>query len=579
MTRLRQLVAAALFGLAFVPPASSRGGAPPGVRRPNILLIVTDDQGYGELRLHGNPDIETPNLDRLAAEGLRMTHFYASPVCTPTRAALMTGRYAQRTGAIDTYLGRDTLAANETTLAQVLGRAGYRTGLIGKWHLGRYMRYHPNERGFDHFFGFWQYGFINRYFDSEELWENKQPITTAGYVTDVLTDQAIRFIQGEPARPFFLYLAYNAPHAPRLAPDAAVERCLRRGMPLADAQTYAMVERVDAGVGKLLARLDASGRRDNTLVLFMSDNGGTTRRYAAGLRDLKGTVYEGGIRVPLFARWPARWPSGRVIETPAQHIDLFPTLCQAAEILPAGTLPLDGKSLLPLWSGTGPQDPPHPFLYHQWTRVRPSAEQNWAIHDCRDPGALWKLANGALYNLTDDPGESRDQAAAQPARVALLRRTFLEWFRDVTAGQSYQRVPIEVGREDENPVEIDLTWGEPTGGPLRPEYRHYNRDVLTNWTKPGEAVEWRVDVLKSGRYQVEMVYGCEAADAGARIRLSLGQAALSATVRALGGVDGYIHRAVGDMRLKSGRGVLRLEAVAVPGSKVMELHKLILRRL
>jgi arylsulfatase A len=181
---------AAFFLMAGPRPADAQ--APD---RPNVVLIMTDDQGWFELGVHGNPYIETPNMDRLAAEGVRFNRFYASPVCTPTRASLMTGRHYQRTGAIDTYMGRDTLSADEITLAQVFQSQGYRTGQFGKWHLGRYMKYHPNQRGFDEYFGFWQYGFTNRYMDPDQLFLNREPVINIGYITDVLTDQAIAFIK------------------------------------------------------------------------------------------------------------------------------------------------------------------------------------------------------------------------------------------------------------------------------------------------------------------------------------------------------------------------------------------------
>lgn len=565
---LRPLLCILALCAALVTPAPTRAGDRP----PNILFLLTDDQGWPELGVHGNKDLDTPNLDRLAAEGVRLSRFYASPVCTPTRAALMTGRYPQRTGAIDTYLGRDTLAADEVTVAEVLKKAGYRTGQFGKWHLGRYARYHPQSRGFDDYFGFWQYGFINRYFDSDELFEGLTPVITAGYVTDVLTDRAIRFLEENRSRPFFCYVPYNAPHSPHLAPDPLVAKYLRRGLKLADAQIYAMIDSIDQNIGRILGAVDRLGLRENTLVVFMTDNGFVSSHFTAGLRGRKTSVFEGGIRVPLIARWPGRIPAGKVVDTPAQHIDLFPTFCEAAGApLPAGRR-LDGVSILSLLRNAGGPHP-HRYLFHQWTRTRPDPNENWAVHE----GSL-KLANGLLYDLSTDPGEKTDLTSKMPAKARELRAAFLDWFADVTRGQAYERVPIEIGRPDENPVEIDLSWADPKGG-VKPRYRHYNRDFTEDWSKPGDALAWKVDVVRDGRYEVVLEYGCLPSDAGGRYRLTLGQSTLEATTEAGGGPNAYVSRRAGVMKLKRGPGTLEMAAVTVPGKSLMELHRVWLRRL
>lgn len=567
--RIRSLLLALLPAALLAVPGRSQGVRSPS--RPNIVHILTDDQGWPDLSLHGNPVLQTPVLDRLGREGTRLTRFYASPVCTPTRAALMTGRYPQRTGAIDTYMGRDTLDPAEQTLPELLGRAGYRSGLVGKWHLGRYARYHPTRRGFDQFFGFWQYGFINRYFDSEELWEGRTPVTTFGYVTDVLTDRAIRFVRESRGRPFYLYLAYNAPHAPYLCPDPLVAKYLARGCRLQDAQIYGMVENLDTNVGRLLGELDRLGLRDDTLVVFMTDNGHVSGHYTP-LRGRKGTVFEGGIRVPFFARWPGRIPAGRTLDTPAQHVDLFPTFLDAAGVGERPRNPVDGRSLLPLLTGTGPAPEPR-YLYHQWSRVRPRDDQNWAIHD-RAEGGRWKLANGLLFDLAADPAEQKDLAAAHPERAAALRAEFLRWFREVTAGRDYRRVPIEIGHADENPVEIDLTWGEAVGSKVQPRYRNYNRDYVADWSVPGEGIRWEVDVLREGAYEVELTYGCEPEDAGGRFELVLGRARLEGKIEPGGSRDVWLVRNAGRIRLPRGRGTLTIRALTVPGRELMTLHKL-----
>ncbi|MEK7407866.1 MAG: arylsulfatase [Acidobacteriota bacterium] len=568
--------------------AAGQGGA----GRPNVVLIMSDDQGWFDVGANGNPHVETPAMDRIAREGVRFTRFYCSPVCTPTRAALMTGRHYQRTGAIDTYKGRDTMSAGEVTLGQVFQRQGYRTGCVGKWHLGRYMKYHPNERGFDEYFGFWQYGFINRYDDSDELFHNKKPVITTGYVTDVLTDQAISFVERNRGNPFFLYVPYNACHAPYLVPDGYIDRYLKKGLPLGEARIYGMVTAMDENIGRLLGALERTGVAENTVVIFMTDNGGVSRYFKAGLRGNKGSVYEGGVRVPFFVRWPGKFPAGATVPAMAQHIDVLPTLCELIGApLPAGRR-IDGKSILPLIRGGGGESP-HEYLFHQWNRVRPLMDParddaaappderkafrpNWAVHSRRG----YKLiSTGELFDLEKDPGESRNIAAEQPAIARELRAQFEKFFDDVTAGRDYRRVPIEVGRDDENPVEIDLTWGEAVGTKVRPTYRHYNRDTIEGWSDVNDSVRWNIDATRPGRYEVTLEYGCAPAEAGSRYRITAGDARIDGTVEPTAGREVFRPFVAGAFQLAKGPAVFEMKPLAIKGRELMALHKIWVRRI
>jgi arylsulfatase A len=543
-------------------------------RPPNFVFILTDDQGWFDVGIHGNPVIQTPVLDELARDGVRFSQFYAAPVCTPTRAGLMTGRCFPRTGAIDTYMGRDVLAASEVTLPSLLQKQGYRTGCFGKWHLGRYAKYHPNARGFDEFFGFWQYGFINRYLDSDELFHNRARVATTGYITDVLTDAAIAFLRANRDRPFFLYLPYNAPHDPHLVPDSYLAEYLRKGVPLADARVYGMVTAIDDNVGRLLKALDEAGLRERTVVVFMTDNGGVTHFQKCGLRGNKGSVYEGGIRVPLFVRWPGHFPAGAVVSAMAQYVDLFPTFCDLAGAPLPADRKLDGKSLLPLLrNGGGPGS--HQFICQQWCRVAPNPDTNWMIRD-----ASYKLVNGELYDLNRDPGETTNLAPQHPALVQQLRAQFQQWFADVTGGMDYsQRVPIEVGREDENPVELDVTWATPVGRKIRPAYRRYIRDSVEQWSQVGDAVRWSIEVVRAGNYEVTLDYGCRPADAGGRFAVSAGAQRLVGAVEATIARDVFRERTLGRLKLKRGPAALEIRSLAIPGEELMSLHKVWLRRL
>ncbi len=570
--------------------------------KPNIVLIVTDDQGWWDMGAHGNPDIETPALDRLAAESVEFTHFYASPVCTPTRATLMTGRHYQRTGAFDTYMGRDTLRSEEITFGEVFQKQGYRTGLFGKWHLGRYLKYHPNHQGFEAFLGFWQYGFINRYFDSDELFHNREAIDTTGYITDVLTDAAITFVRSNRHHPFLLYLPFNAPHSPYLVPDSFIEKYLKKGLPLREARIYGMITSLDENVSRLLKAVAELGLLDNTVVIFMSDNGGVSRHFKAGLRGQKGSVYEGGVRVPFLARWPGHFPAGAKVHAMAQSIDLFPTLLELIGVPLPSDRKIDGKSIVSLLrNGAGKS--PHPYLFHQWNRVRPllmPAEAqaatvgpndrrlfgpNWAVRNAR--GYKLVMANTVgdsnpqleLFDLENDPGESKDIASQHPGIVGELRDQVEKWFAEVTAEQDYAPVAIEVGREDENPVELDVTWGEPVGRKVLPTYHRYIRDTVDNWTEEEDSVRWKIDVVQAGRYEVVLSYGCPPADAGSKFRVSVGSVHLEGRVESTPGREVFRPRTIGTLELAKGPASLEIKPLSIAGRELMALHKVWLERL
>ena len=540
--------------------------------RPNVILVLTDDQGWWDLGANGNKTIETPVMDRLASQGVMFSRFYASPVCSPTRSSLLTGRHYHRTGAIDTYMGRDVMDAGEITLGQVFAKQGYRTALIGKWHLGRYRKYHPVLRGFDEFFGFWQYGFTNRYFDSDQLFADMTPVKTAGYITDVLTDQAISFVRENRQGPFFLYLAYNAPHAPHDVPDPYIERYLRKDVPLPEARIYGMVTSIDDTLGRLLKTVDESDLAGNTIVIFMSDNGGVGKYFKAGLRGFKGGTYEGGIRVPFIARWPKHFPAGARVNAAAQHIDIFPTLCEIVGAPLLADRTIDGRSILPLLKA-GRGESPHEYLFHQWCRVRPSPDKSWAVHHGR-----YKLVNGELFDLQADPGEKDNLADRHPDIVKEMRGAFMEWFADVTKGKTYERVPIEVGRSDENPVELDITWAAPVGAKVKPMYHNYNRDCVTDWTEPGDAIRWKIDVVAAGRYEVTAEYGCPREQAGSRFKLAVGTSSVEGTAQATPGWDVFESFTIGSFELPKGLAELEMKPVSIAKTELIRLHKLWLRR-
>ena len=357
----KNLAVLALLLLAITLSTLPLGAQTP--RRPNIILVLADDQGYGDVGIHGNEKIRTPNLDRFAKEGSEFTRFYVSPVCAPTRASLMTGRYYYRSGVLQTYRGGAMMHGDETTLAEMLKGAGYRTGIFGKWHLGDSYPMRPTDQGFDETLVHKAGGITqppdqpNSYFDPL-LWQNNKPVRGKGYCTDIFFDAALHFIEQNREKPFFTYIATNAPHTPLEVSDQAVAPYRAMGLDDTTARIYGMVENIDKNFGRLLAKLDELGLRRNTVVIFLTDNGPQQQRYTAGLRDRKASVYEGGIRAISLWQWPAAFPQPRKIGRMAAHIDVAATLLEMTGTQPLASRTLDGKSLLPLLKGEDQQPGP-----------------------------------------------------------------------------------------------------------------------------------------------------------------------------------------------------------------------------
>ncbi len=374
-----------------------------------------------------------------------------------------------------------------------------------------------------------------------------------------------------PQEPFFLYLPYNAAHNPFLVPDKYIETYIKKGLDLTTARIYGMITCVDENVGRLLKTLEEERLAERTVVIFMTDNGGVSKYFKAGLRGNKASCFEGGIRVPFMARYPGKFAAGAKVEAMAAHIDVLPTICDLVGATVPQDRPIDGKSILKLMR-EGRGESPHEYLFHQWNRVKPSPDQSWAVH-----GKKYKLVNGQLYDLKADPGEEHNLAEQHPEAARELREVFLKWFAEVTANQEYVRVPIEVGRDDENPVEIDVTWGDPTGK-VTPKYQHYNRDGIENWTRAGEAVRWKIDVVKPGRYEIVFNYGCDPADGGSTLQLSVGEARIDMTIESTGGRMIWMDRVMGAIDLVSGPATLEITAKTVAGREAVVLHRIWLRR-
>ena len=455
-----------LFFLLTLATCALHGGASAGGQRPNVIIILADDLGYADVGVHGCKDIPTPNIDALAARGVRCTSGYSShPFCSPMRAGLMAGRYQHRFGyvtnvAYDPQNPHIGLPGTEKTIAKRLQKAGYRTGMAGKWHLGAANLFHPNRRGFDFFYGFLGGG--HDYFKVDllrpmgegyyqPLQRNGKPEDLNEYLTDALSREAVAFIERNHAKPFFFYLAYNAPHTPLQAPEDVLKQFA--GIKDKRRRTYAaMVHIMDRGIGEVLRALDTHGLREKTIVFFLSDNGGPTFANASSnepLRGFKGDVYEGGIRVPFIVSWPGVLPEGAVYDKPVMSIDISRT----ALVLGRANLTskLEGVNLIPFLSGETDKSP-HDALF--W---RKDDGTDWAVRS--GDMKLLQIKNSPtpeLYHLKTDIGERRNSLSANPKTITDLKEKYDAWdggnakplfpgFREyhIRKNEFYKELPFE----------------------------------------------------------------------------------------------------------------------------------------
>jgi arylsulfatase A-like enzyme len=402
--------------------------------RPNVVFILADDLGYGDLSAYGRPDYRTPVLDELAGQGMRFTSAYAAaPVCTPTRCAFVTGRYPQRVevGLFEPLTGAHLekgLPADHPTIASQLSAAGYATGLVGKWHLGWKPEFGPNRHGFDEFFGILSGAgdyFTHQAGDAAvgaDLWQDRAPVARTGYATDLFTDRAVEFIGRRRTGPFYLSLHYTAPHSPWEGPeDAGTDHTAHGGGPMTaggSLTTYAaMMRRLDAGIGRVLQALRRANLERQTLVIFTSDNGGERYSFNWPFSSAKGDVREGGIRVPAIVRWPGVVPAGRANDHPCITMDWTATILGVAGASPDPAYPLDGDDLMPVLRGTA-------------TRVERTLFWRTSTRAAARIGE-WKYVNDAgtehLFDLAIDPGEKTNLRQTQPAAFERLKRAYEAW--------------------------------------------------------------------------------------------------------------------------------------------------------
>ena len=466
--------------------------------KPNIILVITDDQGYGPIGKHDHPWIQTPNLDKLHSQSIRFERFLVSPTCSPTRAALMSGRHPMKNGITHTILERERMALSTITLPQVLSMAGYSSGIFGKWHLGDEEPYQPHKRGFDEAFIHGAGGIGqkfncscadvpgNKYFDPV-IRHNGSFVKTNGYCTDLFFTAGMGWIKDmkEKSKPFFAYISTNAPHGPFIAPPKYAKKFTDRGFSERDAGFYGMIENIDKNMGRLMEKLDQWDLNKNTILIFMSDNGsvggmvregsklGTSKDgkpmegFNAGMKGAKASADEGGVRVPFFVRWPGKFSSGKAVERISAHIDLLPTLAHIAGIdqLPKGQV--EGRSLVPLLKNPKAKWKDR-YLFTQGARWKTGAEPTdhmWKRFAVRNE--RFRLVENSLYDMKADPGQTTDVASKFPEIVKSMKEAYEKFWKDTRPLMVNENAPMSPTRPYHVLYEKQLnsegipTWREP----------------------------------------------------------------------------------------------------------------------
>ncbi len=560
---------------------------------PNVVVFLSDDQGYGDFGFTGNRDVATPNIDGLARDGAFVQNFFVCPVCSPTRAEFLTGRYHARGGVFSTSAGGERLDLDETTIAEVFQNAGYSTAAFGKWHNGMQPPYHPNARGFDEYYGFCS-GHWGHYFDPI-LEHNGALVRGSGYVVDDFTNRAIKFIEDRRNGPFFVYLPYNTPHSPMQVPDKYWERFADKeiSQPASSSSkqqqdvdhtraALAMCENIDDNVGRVLKRLDELGLAENTIVCYLCDNGPNGARYNAGLKGRKGSTDEGGVRSPLFVRWPPKVAGGSQVERISGAIDLLPTLSELCGIKPELNQPLDGESIASDLLGAKISRPDRMIFSHWNGRVSVRTDQYRLDHQ------------GVLFDMIADPGQLQP-VTDQPGTSHKLMSAVAEWKKEVLVELDRDPAPFPIGHPEFRFTQLPARDATSTGKIPRSN-RYPNDSFFTNWVDPDDTISWPVEVLAAGKYRVQLYYTLRESDLGPTLELQMGDSRISRKIDIahdpplIGAAADRFERAesyvkdfrpidLGVIELNRGPGQLVLRTTEMPGERSIDFRLLMFNRI
>ena len=592
---LKKIVSIFVMGVSSLLLPMCQPSQPATNQRPNVVLILTDDQGWGDLSIHGNPYLKTPHIDQLARNGIRHSSFYVNPLCAPTRASLLTGRYNLRTGTRWVSDGLENMRPEEFTLAEMFKSADYATGCFGKWHNGAHYPFHPNQQGFDEFTGFCA-GHWNNYFNTT-LEHNGEAYPTEGYITDVLTNEALKFIEEHQQEPFFCYIPYNVPHSPFQVADAYFDKYYSQLDTMRDEQersklacVYGMCENLDDNVGRLVSALDSLSLSDNTIVMYLSDNGPNGVRYNGGLRGTKGDTHEGGVKVPSFVSWPEHLPAGAVREAVAAHIDIFPTLASLCNIaLPDGLL-LDGIDLSDWWRGEQTELPERTLFVQQSDRTL--TPYRGAVRTADYRYVIYPTYTG-LYHLPSDPAEAHDLRQERPGLADSLQAMYTDWF-EVMRSLNQGSAATPVGFSEQQRIVLPAHESQFSGEIHFKEGHGWAHDWLVHWSRPQDSVWWDVDVKEASAYEAVLYYTCPEADIGSTLQLATGTDQATATVEQgfdpeyIPSPDRIPRKEVyekewaplplGTVRLAPGQQRLVLRAIDIPHQQALELKNITLTK-
>ncbi|MEC9096152.1 MAG: arylsulfatase [Planctomycetota bacterium] len=563
--------------------------------QPNVVVILTDDQGWGDLSLHGNRNLNTPNLDALAKSGARFDRFYVCAVCSPTRAEFLTGRYHPRGGVYSTSAGGERLDLDEITIADTFKAAGYVTGAFGKWHNGMQYPYHPNGRGFDEYYGFTS-GHWGHYF-SPVLEHNGALTRGEGFCVDDFTNKAIAFIENsvQQDKPFFAYLPYNTPHSPMQVPERFwkkfdnTELAMRNREPQREniqhtRAALAMCENVDWNVGRLMKKIQRLGIAENTIVVFFHDNGPNGSRWNNGMRGRKGSTDEGGCRSPLFVSWPGKVKPGTFVTQIASVTDLLPTLSSMAGINLIGDQRLDGIDVSP-WIRDPSKTHNERIINNTWKGKISARNQQYRLDHV-----------GRLYDISNDPGQEKDILDEHPEVAKLLQQAIASFQGD--ALRDYKTTndarPFVICHKDYKWTQVPARDGAAHGNIVRSN-KFPNCSYFLNWTSTSDKITWPAQVQHSGRYRVYLHYTCKQENVGCRVQLQFNESTIAQKINqahdppSIGAkedrfvrVESYIkffkEIELGEIDLTAGAGELTLTIPEMPGEEGIEFRLLMFER-
>ncbi|WP_422351117.1 arylsulfatase [Flagellimonas sp.] len=556
------------------------------VEKPNIIVILTDDQGWGDLSFHGNTNLSTPHIDSLAIEGAVFDNFYVQPVCSPTRAELLTGMYFPRLGVYSTSAGGERMDTSFPTFADFFRKSGYATAAYGKWHNGMQPPYHPNSRGFEDFYGFCS-GHWGNYF-GPMLEHNGEIVKGNGFLVDDFVNHGIDFISKHQEQPFLLYLPLNTPHSPMQVPDVFWNKFTNRKLQKRyqneseeDLQftkaALAMVENIDWNVGRLTSYLKQKELDKNTIVVFMSDNGPNGWRWNGGLKGKKGSTDEGGVKSPFFIKWPAVIDPGQHIEQLMGSVDLLPTLLGLASLESSIDLGFDGQDFSGLIRGEGLQVKDRAIFNH-WNNKTSVRTQSYRLD-----------SENRLYNIVADPGQTTDISLSQSKLRDSLIILKNNWIEEVTTTERDNQ-PFTLGHPDFNLTQLPARDGEAHGN-IKRSNRWPNDSFFTNWKSIQDSITWDIEVLEKGTFEAILYYTCGEQNIGAELELAFRNAVVKKKViepnsppligaendrypRMESYVKDFVPISLGSIHLEQGKGTLVLKATQIPGDEVIDFRLL-----